>query len=278
MQESVDLMECISDAAGDTQGEGAPLINVADVSLSFPLHVTVIGRFRGNAHGGRRRFMALNGINLELRAGDRLGIVGRNGSGKSTLAYVLAGVYKPDRGRVKINGTAQLLTLGPGFHPDLTGRENVYASAGLLGLRRQEARKLIPEIEAFAELGPFFDESVRTYSSGMRGRLGFAVATAIGPDILIIDEVMATGDRAFRDKAMRRMKSFQDTARAMVFISHNPGQVKSLCNRVIWMHQGQIVLEGEPAKVISEYNQFSRSPDKYFSEARLQANEQSEDD
>ena len=264
MKSSRKLAAGTKDGSLHTTGSAPALIRADSVCLEYPLHNTLLARFGRGRKSLTKRFQAIRDITLQLLPGETLGIVGRNGSGKSTLSYVLAGVYQPDHGTVVRRGTVQLLTLGPGFHPDLTGRENVYVSAGLLGIGMSAARALVPDIQEFAELGPFFDEPVRTYSSGMRGRLGFAVATAIEPDILIIDEIMATGDRAFRDKAMQRMQNFRDSARGVVFISHNPGQVRSLCSRVIWLDKGEIVMAGEASEVLKEYTKFSKNPATYF--------------
>jgi ABC-type polysaccharide/polyol phosphate transport system ATPase subunit len=172
-------------------------------------------------------------------------------------------IYKPDKGNVSVQGRVQLLALGVGFERQLSGRENVYIGGTLLGLKKTEIIKKMPEIEKFADIGDFIDEPVRTYSSGMKSRLAFAIATATNPDILILDEVMATGDRIFRKKAMDRMKNLQAMARCAMIISHSPGQLKKLCNKVVWLEKGQIVMYGGAQRVLHSYEEFCNDPDSW---------------
>jgi len=179
------------------------------------------------------------------------------------LASICAKVYAPDKGRVEVNGRAQLVALGVGFQIQLSGRENIYISGSLLGIKASEIRRKMDEIEKFADIGKFMDEQVRTYSTGMRSRLGFAIATAIRPDVLIMDEVMATGDRAFRDKAMDRIRKLHSLAKCAVIISHNPNMLKNICHRALWLERGALVMQGEPNQVLGRYLEFCGNPEEW---------------
>lgn len=199
-------------------------------------------------------FWAIQDISLEINAGDRVGIVGHNGAGKSTLLKALCGVYKPHNGCISLNGkVAPLLEIGAGFHPEFTGRENIYLNGAILGYNKQQLKKIEPEVIAFSELEEFIDNPVKYYSTGMYMRLAFSLATAIHPDILILDEVFAGGDAAFITKARSRMHEFIDKANIMIMVSHDHKLISSLCNRVIWLDHGKIVADGEPSIVIEQY-------------------------
>lgn len=212
----------------------------------------------------KKSFWALKDISFTLYEGETLGIIGRNGSGKSTLSMICSGVLIPDRGKVRVHGRVQLLALGVGFKTELSGRENVFISGSLMGLSKKEIKARMDEIEDFAELGEFMDEPVRTYSSGMRSRLGFAVATAVRPDILVLDEIMATGDKAFQDKAMRRMREMRGLARSVIVVSHNPRQLRKLSSRVLWLEKGRMFMIGQPKEVLNAYDNFCQSPQKWL--------------
>ena len=209
-------------------------------------------------------FWALRNLSFQLYEGETIGIIGRNGSGKSTMAQLCGKVLSPDTGKVEINGSVQLLSLGLGFKKDMTGRDNVYISGALLGLSREQISNRMQDIEDFAEIGDFIDEPMSTYSSGMRSRLGFAVATAVEPDILILDEVMATGDKAFRDKAIKRMQNMRENAKTVIVISHNPGQLKRLCSRILWLEKGRLVFDGPPRRTLSAYQNFCQNPERWL--------------
>lgn len=211
----------------------------------------------------KRMFQALKNISFQIREGDTLGVVGRNGSGKSTLSMVCTKIYNPDNGVVTVNGKVQLLALGVGFQNLLTGRENVYIGGSLLGLKKTEIKRKMGDIEMFADIGEFMDEPVRTYSSGMRSRLAFAIATATKPDILILDEILATGDSTFRKKAMNRIKNLHALARCAMIISHSPNQLKRLCNKAAWLDEGRIVMYGNPKRVLNAYQHFCEDPDAW---------------
>jgi len=199
-------------------------------------------------------FWALKDISFDIHRGEIFGIVGRNGSGKSTLLKVVARVLSPSRGRIIIRGkVAPLLELGAGFHPELTGRENVFLNSALLGRTKSEVEKLLPEIVAFAEIGDFMEAPLRTYSTGMVARLGFAVATAIRPEILLVDEVLSVGDAAFQQKCLDRMYSFQEQGTTVVLVSHSMSTVEAFCDRAVWLDQGEVKAMGSTREVIRRY-------------------------
>lgn len=197
----------------------------------------------------------LSDISFNVKAGESIGIVGHNGAGKSTLLKIITGTTSPSIGKVSVNGRiTALLELGMGFHPDFTGIQNVYMSAQLMGLDNKKIETLIPEIEAFAEIGDYFYQPLRTYSSGMVVRLGFAVATVIRPDVLIVDEALSVGDAYFQHKCFERIKSFRNQGTTIFFVSHDPGAVKNLCDRAILLDQGKIIQEGRPDEILDYYN------------------------
>ena len=199
-------------------------------------------------------FWALTDVSFKIQKGEIFGIIGRNGSGKSTLLKVIARVLTPTRGRVVIRGkVAPLLELGAGFHPELTGRENVFLNSALLGRGKREVEKLLPEIAAFAEIGDFMEAPLRTFSTGMVARLGFAVATAARPEILLVDEVLSVGDSAFQQKCLDRMYSFQEQGTTIVLVSHSMSTVVSFCNRAIWLDRGEMKALGSTREVIRRY-------------------------
>jgi lipopolysaccharide transport system ATP-binding protein len=193
----------------------------------------------------QEEFWALDDINFELRKGEALGIIGVNGSGKTTLLRLLTGIFPPDKGRVVIKGrVGALIAVGAGFHPHMTGRENIYLNGTILGMARKEIDEKIDEIIDFADIGDFLEAPVSTYSSGMRVRLGFAIAMHCEPDILLIDEILSVGDLSFRNKSMRKMAEFREKANGLIFISHNLEQVRVLCKNVIVLDKGRIVYYG----------------------------------
>lgn len=244
------------------QSKEDPMVSFDKVSLRFRKHASLFELFWNKDQD--QDFWALKEISFSINEGETLGLIGRNGSGKSTLSLVCTKVYQPDRGNIDIQGKVQLLALGVGFQKQMTGRENVYISGSLLGLKTSEIRERMDEIIDFADIGHFMDEAVRTYSSGMRSRLAFAIATAIRPDILILDEVMATGDNAFREKAMARMKNLHSLAKCAIVVSHSPAQLKQLCNKVIWLEKGRIVMQGEAENVLDAYQEFCKNPGQWM--------------
>lgn len=204
-----------------------------------------------------REFWALRDVSFEVRRGETVGIIGRNGSGKSTLLQILCGTLFPNAGSVEVRGrVAALLELGSGFNPEFTGRENVYLYASVLGLSRAEVDARFDAIAAFADIGDFIDQPLKTYSSGMHVRLAFAVAVCVDPDILVVDEALAVGDLRFQLKCLRRMRELKDRGCSILFVSHAPGVVEALCDRAIWLEQGKLHREGPPSEVVRRYVSF----------------------
>jgi len=203
---------------------------------------------------GTSRFWALEAVGFAVRPGEVVGVVGRNGAGKSTLLKILSRVTSPSRGEVRLRGrVASLLEVGTGFHPELTGRENVYLNGAILGMGRLETRRKFDEIVAFAALEPFIDTPVKRYSSGMYVRLAFAVAAHLEPEILLVDEVLAVGDLEFQRKCLGRLEAVAGQGRAVLFVSHNLGAVSTLCPRALLLSDGRLVRDGETADVLGAY-------------------------
>ena len=199
-------------------------------------------------------FRALASIDLEVRRGESLGIVGENGAGKSTLLKIIAGVVRPTRGEVRVRGrVSALLELGSGFHPEYSGIENIYLSSALMGLSRQEARAKVDAIVEFADIGKHIDEPIKHYSSGMVVRLGFAVATALEPELLITDEVLAVGDESFQKKCIAWLESYLASGGTLLLCSHSMYHVQTLCRRAVWIHNGAARLQGDAFDVTREY-------------------------
>ena len=199
-------------------------------------------------------FWGLRDVSLRVQAGEIFGIVGRNGAGKTTLLKIVARVLRPTRGWVRVRGrVAPLLELGAGFHPELTGRENIFLNAALLGHTHKETEGRFDEIIEFAEIGDFIDAPIRTYSSGMVARLGFAVATAWRPDVLILDEVLAVGDEAFQAKCRVRLQSFRDKGATVLLVSHSAEMVRSMCHHAIWLDHGMVQAAGAADAVLERY-------------------------
>jgi ABC-type polysaccharide/polyol phosphate transport system ATPase subunit len=215
------------------------------------------GRLYDKVRGLRRRsqeFWALRDVSFEVRRGEALGIIGHNGAGKSTILKLLSNITAPTAGRIVINGSiAALIEVGSGFHPELTGRENIFLSGSILGMRRREIARKIDDIVAFADIGDYVDVPVKWYSSGMYVRLGFAISAHLDPDILLLDEVLAVGDAAFQARCIRRITDLERAGVTLVFISHDLGAIERLCSRVILLRRGELVAEGPPAEVIARY-------------------------
>lgn len=200
------------------------------------------------------QFWALRHVSLRVTHGESLAVIGPNGAGKSTLLQVLAGIIRPSEGTVEVRGQVSgLLTLGAGFDVELTGAENILLAGAFLGLDDRVTRELLPGIVEYADLGKFIDAPLKTYSSGMRARLGFAIATSVDPDILLLDEVLATGDATFRAKSKARVLELVSDAKAVVLVTHDMGWVKEYCNRAILIEGGRVVLEGEPDEVVETH-------------------------
>jgi lipopolysaccharide transport system ATP-binding protein len=207
------------------------------------------------------KLLALSGVSLQVRPGEVVGIVGRNGNGKSTLLKILSRITLPTRGRVEIRGSvASLLEVGTGFHPELTGRENIFLNGAILGMTRQQTRSKLDAIVAFSEVEKFLDTPVKRYSSGMYVRLAFAVAAHLEPDILLVDEVLAVGDGAFQKKCLGTMENAGTKNRTVLFVSHSLPAIRSICSRVILIDQGKVLLDGPTEEVLAKYNRLLQSP------------------
>lgn len=238
----------------------APAIRFEDVSVRYRLPRERVSGLKEFAIRWLQRrlsyqdFWALRGVSFELRRGEALGVIGRNGAGKSTLLKVMARVLHPTTGRVVMRGRiAPLLELGGGFHPELSGQENVFLNLALLGLTRQESEELFDSIVAFADIREFINAPLRTYSTGMVARLGFSVATSVRPDILLVDEVLSVGDSRFQEKCLERMYTFQSQGTTIVFVSHSLATVESFCDQVLWLDGGRARALGPAQQVIDQY-------------------------
>lgn len=208
-----------------------------------------------------REFHALRAVDLEIYKGETVGVVGRNGSGKSTLLRLISGLLEPSAGEIIVNGqVAPLLTIGGGFNPEFTGRENVFLNASILGLKKREIEERLGEIARFADIGPFFDQPVRSYSSGMYSRLAFAVAIHADPDVLIVDEVLAVGDEAFSRKCFSRIEEIKQEGATILLATHSANAVVELCDRAILLERGERLLSGTPKTVVSRYQRLLYAP------------------
>lgn len=237
-------------------------IRVEDLSIKFRIYhdrspslkeyfANLFKRQRPTAYSD---FWAVKKVCFEITAGDRVGIIGHNGAGKSTLLKALCRVYESSDGRISVDGRiAPLLEIGAGFHPEFTGRENIYLNGAILGYSKQQLNAIEQEVITFAGLEEFIDTPVKYYSTGMYTRLAFSLATAMHPDILVLDEIFAGGDAAFMAKARARMHDLIDKANIMIMVSHDHLLVKSLCNRVLWMDHGKLVADGPPEEIVERY-------------------------
>lgn len=230
------------------------VISIDNVSLNFPkrrnLKALITGLFKPN----KKTHKALKGVSLEVKKGEIIGIIGTNGCGKSTLLRVISGIYPPDGGTCEVRGKISLLAgLGTGFSPHQTGRENAILYGSILGYSKEKIVNKLPEIIEFSELGSFIDEPIRTYSAGMKARLGLAVASAIQPELLLIDEVLGVGDPAFRKKSTDRIMEMVQDAGSVVIVSHSFGMLSEVCDRLVLIEEGSIILEGKPEDVIKAY-------------------------
>jgi lipopolysaccharide transport system ATP-binding protein len=235
------------------------LVELKGVGKDYPKIATGGERMRTLASlifnaGGFPHFRALEAIDLEVLRGESVGLIGENGAGKSTLLKIIAGVARPTRGTVSVKGrVSALLELGSGFHPDYTGRENIFLSSAVMGLTHRETRSKVDSIVEFADIGPHIDEPIKHYSSGMVVRLGFAVATALKPDLLITDEVLAVGDESFQKKCIQWLERYLDQGGTLLLCSHSMFHVQTLCSKALWVHHGAARMFGESFDVTREY-------------------------
>lgn len=240
------------------------VLSARGVGKCYEIYARPIDRLKQSIFRGRRRFYrefwALRDVNLELHKGEAVGIIGRNGSGKSTLLQIIAGTLSPTTGEAQARGrVAALLELGSGFNPEFTGRENVFLNGAILGVGKAEMLQRFDDIAAFADIGQFLDQPVRTYSTGMMVRLAFAVQAQVDPDILIVDEALAVGDHFFQAKCISFIQRLRNRGCALLFVSHAPALVKALCDRVLLLNQGQVAFEGSGDKAMDMYMKMSLS-------------------
>jgi lipopolysaccharide transport system ATP-binding protein len=251
------------------------IVEVSGLTKVFPVYDKPHYRLMQMLLGGNRRwyreFTALSDINLVVRRGETVGIVGRNGSGKSTLLQIICGTLAPTEGEVHVRGrVAALLELGAGFNPEFTGRENVYLNGTVLGLTRAEIEQKLDKILAFAEIGDFIDRPVKTYSSGMYVRLAFAVAIHVEPDLLVVDEALSVGDEAFQRKCFARIERLREGGCTVLFVSHAASTVVELCDRAILIDRGDLLADGLPKAVISRYQRMLYAPQERLADLRDQ--------
>jgi ABC-type polysaccharide/polyol phosphate transport system ATPase subunit len=237
-------------------------IEVHDLGVQYSLRFTrkttlhqsfvrLLRRREGPTH-----FWALQDVGFRLEQGESLAVIGPNGAGKSTLLQALAGIIAPTTGTIDVHGTvSSLLSLGAGFDQDLTGRENIRLAGAFMGMDTKDVEERLEDVVAFADIGDFIDAPIKTYSAGMRARLGFAIATSVDPDILLLDEVLSTGDQLFREKSKARVLELVRAAKAIVLVTHDMNWVTEYCNRAILLEKGRIVLEGDPAEVVALHQQ-----------------------
>jgi len=237
-----------------------PAILVEDVSVRFRPYVDrkptlrrSLGRLR---HREQEEVIALDGVSFRVAKGEAYGIIGRNGAGKSTLLRCIAGTLRPNSGKVVVNGKlSTLLQLGVGFNPELSGHRNIYLGALAAGLRKKEIDQIFDDIVEYADLGSAIDRPVKTYSSGMFSKLAFSVSMHLDPDVLLLDEVLAVGDVAFRAKSMKTMQELLDKSGTIVFVSHSLESVEGFCDRVLWLQDGRVMAEGDSVEVVGLYKE-----------------------
>lgn len=235
-------------------------INCKELYKKYPLYHGDYDRLKGMLLPGYNpeEFTALEGVSLQVKKGEILGMIGLNGSGKSTLASIITGITYPTSGTVEVNGEVNMLSANAGMDNYLTGIENIKYKCILLGFSKKQIEDIMPEIIKFADIGRHIDQPLRTYSSGMRSRLGFAISVHMNPDILIIDEALSVGDNSFADKCLAKMNEFKEKGKTIMFVSHAVTQMNDFCDRVMWLHRGKILGIEEPKNIIMPYCGFAR--------------------
>ena len=233
-------------------------IIVEDVYKTFNVYMdkanTIKEKLMFFKRNKKEKRQVLKGINLRIKQGEAVALIGVNGSGKSTLLKLMTKIIYPNKGKIITNGKlTSLLELGAGFHPDFSGRENIYFNASIFGLTKKEIDERLDNIIEFSELGSYIDNPVRTYSSGMYMRLAFSVAINVNADILLIDEILSVGDQHFQEKCFNKMKELKEQGKTMVFVTHSMESVKNLCDRAVWLYEGQIRMDGNTEEVVNEY-------------------------
>ena len=251
-------------------------VDVRDLGIRYNLNLTrrttlkgALAEWVGRKQQVGSHFWALRHVTFQIRHGESLGVLGSNGAGKSTLLLALAGILAPDEGSISVSGrVSSLLTLGAGFEMEISGRENILLIGAFMGIRHRIMLSLSPSIIEFADIGAFIDAPVRTYSTGMRARLGFAIATAIAPDILLLDEVLGTGDEEFRGRSQQRIREMVGRAKAIVLVTHDLTTVTEFCNRALLMERGQVLFEGTPQATVDFYKERVRERKRRIEESR----------
>ena len=231
------------------------MVNLEDITLHFPLQRGIVSGARDLlSDSNNKKFTALKNVNLDVKKGEVLGVIGRNGSGKSTMLRVMAGIYRPDNGKVFVRGRTSLLAgVSVGLNQNLTGRENVHLYGSILGHSKDAMESMMDDILEFSEIGDFFEHPLRTYSAGMKARLGIAIASAIEPEILLIDEVLGVGDPQFREKSKKRILDLVKNSGTVVLVSHSFALMKEICDRLVLIHKGEIAAIGDADEVIKSY-------------------------
>lgn len=253
-------------------------VSVKNVSKVYPINQTKAQKIISILKFWQREkhdeiYYALKDINFEVNAGDSVGLVGLNGSGKSTLSNLLGEVTAPTTGNVTINGKSSLIAISAGLNNELTGEENIKMKCLMHGLSEETIRERYDDIVAFSELGDFIYQPIKTYSSGMKSRLGFAIAVHTDPDVLIVDEALSVGDDTFSNKCIERMKEFQAEGKTIFFVSHSIGQIQKMCNKAIWLHYGELKSYGDCIPTVGLYARFVREYNSYPKEKQLQYKE-----
>lgn len=247
----------MSAVAKKATGAGTSAILARGLSKAYRMYAKPMHRVWELFLGGKqlhREFFAVRNVYLDVPHGATVGIIGENGAGKSTLLKLLTGITRPTSGELQVNGrVASLLELGAGFHPEFSGRDNIHLNCSILGMSEEEIRERFPKIVEFSELGDFIERPVKTYSSGMYVRLGFAVAASVDPDILMIDEALSVGDEHFKGKCINRLNEFREQGKTTIFVSHDMGAVKSMCQHVVLMDKGEVLEQGNAERVADEY-------------------------
>ncbi|SFE74943.1 teichoic acids export ABC transporter ATP-binding subunit TagH [Alteribacillus iranensis] len=241
-----------------------------NVTKKFKLYAGQTDRLKDLVLPGNfgKEFYALRNVSFEAKQGDIIGLVGVNGSGKSTLSNIIAGIVPQTSGSIEINGETAIIDVSAGLNNKLTGRENIKLKCLMLGFTNKEIKKMEPEIIEFAELETFIDQPVKSYSKGMKSRLGFSINISINPDILIVDEALSVGDKAFAKKSLDKMKEFRDSGKTMFFVSHSSSQIKEFCNKALWLEFGETKAYGDMEDVMKEYDAFLKKYNKWSKKKR----------
>lgn len=245
---------------------------VKNVTKKYKIYENQTDRLKDLLLPGKfgEEFYGLKDVSFEAEKGDIIGLVGVNGSGKSTLSNIIAGVVPPTSGTVKVHGTRAIIDVSAGLNNKLTGRENIMLKCLMLGFTKQEIKRLEPEIIEFAELETFIDQPVKSYSKGMKSRLGFSINVSIDPDILIVDEALSVGDKTFARKSLEKMMEFKERGKTMFFVSHSTSQMKTFCNKALWLEFGEKKAFGDMERVMEQYEVFLEKYNKWSKEKRKQ--------